>query len=799
MGRRVKGMRKLGGKGSGRTDKKKRERKVVSGQVDYGSTYTLSDTQQQAIDAASPSDARGLLDLLTVHVGDSLKLRGGKRRRTDTRSVPVADVEEPQEEAGDSAAPAEPGQKRKADGAAVDPAADPPYVAWRKAGLDVRLVGALKRLGFSQPTPVQNATLASAIGFGKDHIAAAETGSGKTLAFGLPIAHRILVGIDKGLQPEWHHRTLDCLVITPTRELAMQVQKHLTQVLEGLPLYSACVVGGMSDAKQLRLLDSSAKRPHFVVATPGRLWGMLEDGASEYLDRSVSKALRYLVVDEADRLLAPKHFAEVGQILERVRERNPGVITAAAKKPGRRRVGESHTVSGDSIADNTNWKETGFQTQMVQEFGSIDDFLKVWKREAEQGPYASKLVEGVDLLRKGGSVKDAISKGEGADCDVDEEAEEDEEDEEDEEVSLDGIEGVEEMSVGRQQPVAPPEPYEIPKPDRLRCFITSATLTLDRPTKSDKKIDTLKEIMQAFNLRERKCKVVDCTTSQKMVSTLKEAVVSCLDDEKDLYVYHFLRQHRGRTLVFVNTIGAVRRLQSILGLLNFPVFPLHSEMQQRQRLKNLDRLRDRADCVVVATDVAARGLDIKGVDYVVHYHFPRDTDTYIHRCGRTARAKASGFALSLVGPTEQQGFKKVCHALGRPDGLQSFFVSLTDLDILRETLSVVRQLDKAQNKRKKVKAHNSWLEKSAKEMGIAVDDNLRDRSFDDQGTDLSHQGRVASLQARLQQLLSGGATRAKGSFRHSAGSLVAEEARMRGKAKQSAIVGKARGAGPPRT
>jgi ATP-dependent RNA helicase DDX24/MAK5 len=64
-------------------------------------------------------------------------------------------------------------------------------------------------------------------------------------------------------------------------------------------------------------------------------------------------------------------------------------------------------------------------------------------------------------------------------------------------------------------------------------------------------------------------------------------------------------------------------------------------------LKNLDRFKSRKTTVMVATDVAARGLDIQGVQHVIHYQLPRETDLYIHRSGRTARASATGTSVML--------------------------------------------------------------------------------------------------------------------------------------------------------
>ena len=112
-------------------------------------------------------------------------------------------------------------------------------------------------------------------------------------------------------------------------------------------------------------------------------------------------------------------------------------------------------------------------------------------------------------------------------------------------------------------------------------------------------------------------------------------------------------QYPGRTLVFVNTISALRKLSAVLTTLRLPVHQLHANMQQRQRLKHLERFRDDPRAVLVATDVAARGLDIPDVRYVVHYHLPKAPAAFVHRSGRTARGSSEGLALALVVPREQ--------------------------------------------------------------------------------------------------------------------------------------------------
>lgn len=99
-----------------------------------------------------------------------------------------------------------------------------------------------------------------------------------------------------------------------------------------------------------------------------------------------------------------------------------------------------------------------------------------------------------------------------------------------------------------------------------------------------------------------------------------EARLECSEEDRDERLYYMLTQHPGRTLVFANAISMVRRLASILRLLQLPVTPLHASMQQRQRLKALDRFRKSSNAILVATDVAARGLDIQARPVVLSKH-----------------------------------------------------------------------------------------------------------------------------------------------------------------------------------
>jgi len=135
--------------------------------------------------------------------------------------------------------------------------------------------------------------------------------------------------------------------------------------------------------------------------------------------------------------------------------------------------------------------------------------------------------------------------------------------------------------------------------------------------------------------------------------------------EQDLYLYYFLLRYPGRSLVFVSSIDGIRRLTPLLELLQIKAWPLHSQLEQKQRLKNLDRFKSTTNSVLVATDVAARGLDVPAVDHVIHYQAPRSADLYVHRNGRTARAKQKGFGLLICGPDERKLVRGLLAKLGR--------------------------------------------------------------------------------------------------------------------------------------
>lgn len=216
-------------------------------------------------------------------------------------------------------------------------------------------------------------------------------------------------------------------------------------------------------------------------------------------------------------------------------------------------------------------------------------------------------------------------------------------------------------------------------------------------------------------------------------------------DVQEIYLYYILEKHAktGKTLIFVNSISCIRRLVPILQILKIPAFSLHANMVQKQRLKNLDRFsqdlhnssketnNDSSDRrVLIATDVAARGLDIPDIDLVIHYQLPRATDIYIHRSGRTARAQKHGRTILFVDPEDKPAYKKILTHLGRnsADGeLEDIPDAVVDSSIIpaiRKRVQLARKIDSSLHSLKNISNSNKWINKMAKDADLDDDEKL---------------------------------------------------------------------------
>ena len=118
---------------------------------------------------------------------------------------------------------------------------------------------------------------------------------------------------------------------------------------------------------------------------------------------------------------------------------------------------------------------------------------------------------------------------------------------------------------------------------------------------------------------------------------------------KELYLVHILNEMAGNTfMIFCSTCSATLRLALMLRGLGFTAIPLNGQMNQNKRLASLNKFKSKSRSILLATDVASRGLDIPHVDIVINFDIPTHSKDYIHRVGRTARAGRAGKAVTFV-------------------------------------------------------------------------------------------------------------------------------------------------------
>mmetsp|Transcript_3169 Transcript_3169/g.5893 ORF Transcript_3169/g.5893 Transcript_3169/m.5893 type:complete len:239 (-) Transcript_3169:2513-3229(-) len=157
---------------------------------------------------------------------------------------------------------------------------------------------------------------------------------------------------------------------------------------------------------------------------------------------------------------------------------------------------------------------------------------------------------------------------------------------------------------------------------------------------------------------------------------------------------------------------------------------LHSQMQQKARLSSLESLTG-SNCrsVVIATDVAARGLDIPAVSTVVHYDVARAVDTFVHRAGRTARGvgeKAVGWSVSLVSASEEKTHQTICRAV-RGEGTTYFTTATIDGRLLanaQERVNLASKIVACEHVDSRTKKNNQWFVDTAKDAEIELDSEL---------------------------------------------------------------------------
>lgn len=395
-------------------------------------------------------------------------------------------------------------------------------------------------MGFRRPTPIQAACI-PAILEGRDVMGCAETGSGKTAAFGLPML-QILSEDPFGVFG---------LVLTPTRELALQIQEQLNALGAAMGVRTCLIIGGVSVTEQSLALS---RRPHIVIATPGRLRHHLEGADPPNLSRA-----KFLVLDEADRLLTPGFESELQCILSNMSSNRQTLLFSATMTSSLEEL-DRLAMMNNALRFDLSSNDRRMPATLLQQYIFV--------------PSQVKICYLVAVLRN--YLANEASNDDGA---------------EDDETSG--------LRVGGS----------------VIVFASS------------------------------------CQRCQLIAALLQEVGIECV--------------------------------------------AMHSVMSQHQRLNALGKFKSNISRVLVATDVASRGLDLPEVDLVLNLDLPKAPVDYVHRVGRTARAGRKGRSVSIVTPQEVE----LVHAVEEYTGISlTLSKEVTEDDVVALLNSVAKAMKTAQLK-----------------------------------------------------------------------------------------------------
>lgn len=337
-------------------------------------------------------------------------------------------------------------------------------------GIIEPILNAVADMGFETPTEVQHLSIPPVLQ-GNDLIVMSKTGSGKTAAFGIPILQQ--------LEPDAPGP--QALILTPTRELAVQVDSDLNALSKYMPVRTTAVYGQHSINVEVEALKKGAT---VVTGTPGRVFDHIRQGVL------VTKHVRFLVLDEADRML---------------------------------------------------------------DMGFIDQVVRIIKK--------------------------------------------------------------------------------LPQ-DRI-TLLFSATMPME-----------VRRICQAYMKQPL---TIEIESDTKTVDTIEQVYYRVEKNDKRTQLHRVLTvEQPDSCMIFCNTRAAADRVQEFLTRKGYASQTLHGDIPQARRLKTIQQFRSGDFHLLVATDVAARGIHVEDLSLVINYDVPNEKDSYVHRIGRTGRAGNGGKAITLV-------------------------------------------------------------------------------------------------------------------------------------------------------
>jgi ATP-dependent RNA helicase RhlE len=167
------------------------------------------------------------------------------------------------------------------------------------------------------------------------------------------------------------------------------------------------------------------------------------------------------------------------------------------------------------------------------------------------------------------------------------------------------------------------------------------------------------EVTQSASQIMRAPKMIRVGRTEGLASTIEHLGRVVPADEKADWLSGFLKRTHGTSLVFVRTRRGADKLARRLAASGIKCAALHADRTQSERSAAVEGFKSGRFTALIATDIAARGIDIEGIAHVVNYEVPGSVDTYVHRVGRTGRAEAIGTALTLAAPEELAALRAI--------------------------------------------------------------------------------------------------------------------------------------------
>ncbi|KAH9484104.1 ribosomal RNA processing protein [Psilocybe cubensis] len=217
---------------------------------------------------------------------------------------------------------------------------------------------------------------------------------------------------------------------------------------------------------------------------------------------------------------------------------------------------------------------------------------------------------------------------------------------------------------------------------------------------------------------------VEISSKYQTVDTLLQYYLLMPFIEKQAYFIYLVHSLAGNSIiVFTRTKAEAQMLSIILRILSFAAVPIHGDMSQSQRLGALAKFKSGSRKILVATDIASRGLDIPSVDVVINYDVPQHSKDYIHRVGRTARAGRSGKAITLVSQYDVELIQRIEEVIGKKMVL--YETEAEDIAALKERVGEASRAAKNEMKDMELNGKGKGKKRQREEHG-GRDDKDRD-------------------------------------------------------------------------